>query len=220
MKFGKKRGISELFATLMLLGITTAGSVFLASVVYGSGIQNVPNTGSNLQSSYSIKLTGYDTRDSTDLLGITTLDNKFDKKLCTSGCQNFADNIPQGANAGTEFIILQIRNVSPESVFLKGVQINGILHTWDIQTVGKTLDASASDGTGKYPSNGKFSIISTSNLVQKTESKLNPDEEVRLVIKLSKDIPSDISLTKPIITSINFGGIRATENTILSGEIR
>ena len=51
----KRRGISEIIATLMLLGITTAGSVFLASLVYGSGIQNTP-TGESLQSSYAIKL--------------------------------------------------------------------------------------------------------------------------------------------------------------------
>lgn len=220
MRFSKRRGISELFATLMLLGITTAGSVLLASVVYGSGLQNVPNTGSNLQSSYSIKLTGYDTRDSSDLLGITTLDNKFDKKLCTTSCQGFSDNIPQSANAGTEFIVLQLRNVSTDTVYLKGIQINGVLHTWDLQTAGKTLDASTNDGTGKYPTNGKFSIISTSNLVQKTESKINSDEEVRLIVKLSKDIIPDISLTKPIITDINFGGIKPTENVLLSGEIR
>lgn len=220
MRPAQRRGISELFATLMLLGITTAGSVLLASVVYGSGLQNTPNTGSNLQSSYSIKLTGYDTRDSTDLLGITTLDNKFDKKLCTVGCQNFADNIPQSVNAGTEFIVLQIRNISTDTIYLKGIQVNGILHTWDEQTAGKTLDASTNDVTGKYPSNGKFSIISTGNLVQKTESRLNSDEEVKLVVKLSKDIPSDISLTRPILTSINFGGIRPTENVLLSGEIR
>jgi len=219
MNFGKRRGISELIATLMLLAITTTGSVFLASLVYGSGIQNTP-TSSKTLSSYSIKLTGYDTRDSSDLLGITTLDNKFDKKLCATGCKNFADNIPQSANPGTEFIILQIRNVSTDSVFLKGVQINGILHVWDQNTAGKILDASANDATGKYPLNGKFSIISTSNLIQKTENKLNSDEEVRLVIKLDDLISSDISLTKPIMTSVNFGGIRASENVILSGEIR
>lgn len=219
MRFQKRRGISELIATLMLLGITTAGSVFLASVVYGSGLQNTP-TSSNLQSSYSVKLTGYDTRDSSDLLGITTLDNKFDKKLCTASCQGSADNVPQSASPGTEFIILQVRNISTETVFLKGIQVNGVLHIWDQNTSGKTLDASSDDATGKYPSNGKFSVISTNNLVQKAESRLDSDEEVRLVIKLDDSISSDISLTKPIITSINFGGIRESENVILSGEIR
>lgn len=220
MRFAKRRGMSELIATLMLLGITTVGSVFLASVVYGSGFTNLPNTGSDLQPSYSIKLTGYDTRDSTNLLGISSVDNKFDKKLCTVSCQGFADNIPQDANAGTEFIMLQIRNISPETMYLRGIQINGITHTWDDQTSGKILDASANDLTGKYPHNGKFSIVSTSDVIQKTENTVSSDEEVRLVIKTSKDLNSDISLTKPIQIHINFGGIRASEHVILSGEIR
>ncbi len=215
----KRRAISEIIATLMLLGITTAGSVFLASLVYGSGIQNVPNEES-LQSSYAIKLTGYDTRDSNDLLGIGSIDNKFDKKLCTKGCQGFADNIPNSANSGTEFLLLQVRNVSTEPVYLKGILINGVQHIWDSNTGGKTLDASSNDFTGKYPLNGKFSIISTSNLAQKSENVVNADEEVRIILKLDDSIPSDIALTKPILTSINFGGVRASETVILSGEIR
>lgn len=215
----KRRGISEIIATLMLLGITTAGSVFLASLVYGSGIQNTP-TGESLHSSYSIKLTGYDTRDSNDLLGISNIDNKFDKKICTKSCQAFANNIPNSANAGTEFLILQVRNVSTEPVYVKTIQINGIQHIWDSNTGGKSLDASSNDLTGKYPLNGKFSIISTSNLTQKSENKVDADEEVRLIIKLDDVMPSDIALSKPILTSVNFGGVKASENIILSGEIR
>lgn len=215
----KRRAISEIIATLMLLGITTAGSVFLASLVYGSGIQNTPSEES-LQSSYAIKLTGYDTRDSNDLLGIGNVDNKFDKKLCTKGCQTFADNIPTSTNPGTEFLLLQIRNVSTEPVYLKGISVNTVQHIWDSNTGGKSLDASSNDFTGKYPLNGKFSIISTSNLAQKSENVVNADEEIRIVIKLDDSIQSDIALTKPILTSINFGGVRASENVILSGEIR
>jgi flagellin-like protein len=199
----KRRGISEIIATLMLLGITTAGSVFLASLVYGSGFQNTP-TEESIQSSY----------------GIVNVDNKFDKKICTKSCQTFADNVPNSANSGTEFLILQIRNVSTEPVYIKTIQINAVQHTWDPNTGGKVLDASSNDLTGKYPLNGKFSIISTSNLAQKSENKVDADEEVRLIIKLDDTMSSDIALSKPILTSVNFGGIRASENVILSGEIR
>ena len=215
----KRRAISEIFATLMLLAVTVTGSTLLASLVYGSGIQNTP-TSSSFQSSYSIKLTGYDTRDSSDLSGIPVLDNKFDKKICTISCAGFANNIPTSASPGTEFLVLQIRNVSPDYVYVKSILINGIEHTWDQTTAGKTLDASSNDFTGKYPANSKFSIIPTSGLVQRSDYRLNSDEEVRIIIKLGSTIPSDISLTKPIIASINFGGIRASENVILSGEIR
>lgn len=216
----KRRGISEIIATLMLLGITLAGSTLLATLVYGSGIQNTSGTNSNLQSSYSIKLTGYDTRDSSDLFGISTVDNKFDKKLCTITCQSFADNIPTSVNPGTDFLMLQIRNVSPYSVYVKGIQINGVLHTWDQNTKGKTLDASDNDFTGKYPLNGKFSILPSSGLLQRDTNSLSGDEEIRLAVKLSKDITTDISLTKPIIIQVDFGGPKPSSNVILSGEIR
>jgi hypothetical protein len=40
---------------------------------------------------------------------------------------------------------------------------------------------------------------------------------MRLVIKLSKSISTDISLSKPIQVFINFGSTRATELVIVSG---
>ncbi|MGQ0772334.1 MAG: hypothetical protein ACT4NT_06160 [Nitrososphaerota archaeon] len=217
----KRRGISEIFATLMLLAITTAGSLFLANLVQGSGIGSIgQNPSVTVSPVYSIRLTGYDTRDGAGLSEITTIDNKFDKKICTTSCTAFADNVPLDANGGTEFIVLQIRNVSPNQVFISHVQVNGILHSWDTQTGGKTLDASANDLTGKYPLSGKFSIVTASGLVQKSDNTLNEDEEARLVVKLSRDIGSDISLTRPLQIWLDFGGQRSSEFVILSGETR
>lgn len=205
----------------MLLAITTAGSLFLANLVQGSGIGSIgENPSMAVSPVYSIRLTGFDTRDGAELSEITTLDNKFDKKICTTSCTAFADNIPLDANGGTEFIVLQVRNVSPNPVFIKHVQINGISHSWDTQTGGKALDVSANDLTGKYPLSGKFSIVSTSGLVQKSDNTLNEDEEVRLIVKLSRDIGSDISLTRPLQIWLDFGGQRSSEFVILSGETR
>lgn len=217
----KRRGISEIFATLMLLAITTAGSLFLANLVQGSGIGSVgQNPLLTSHSSYSVKFVGYDTRDGMDLSEISTLDNKFDKKLCTVSCTAFADNIPLDVNGGTEFIVLQIKNASPNPVFIRNVQVNGITHSWDPQTGGKTLDASANDLAGKYPLAGKFGMISTSGTSQRSDNQLNEDEEVRLVVKLSRDISSDISLTRPLQIYIDFGGQRSAEYVVLSGETR
>lgn len=217
----KRRGISEIFATLMLLAITTAGSLFLANLVQGSGIGSVGQNPLLVSySSYSIKFVGYDTRDGVNLSEVSTLDNKFDKKLCTVSCTAFADNVPLDANGGTEFIVLEIKNASPNPVFIRNVQVNGITHSWDPQTGGKTLDASTNDLTGKYPLAGKFSIISTSGLSQRSDNQLNEDEEVRLVVKLSRDISSDMSLTRPLQIYVDFGGQRSAEFVVLSGETR
>lgn len=217
----KRRGLSELIATLLLLMITTGGSIFLAFIVQGSGFSSMgQNTQALPSSSYSIKLTGYDTRDGDDLLGISSLDNKkVDKKLCATNCQTTPDNIP--ADDGTEFIVLQIKNVSPNTAHIQNILVNGITHSWAQQTGGVTFDASASDPlSGKYPTNGKFSILSTSSLVQKSDNKLFADEEVLLVVKLNKDMGSDILLSKPLLVHINFGGQRTTEFAILSGDAR
>ena len=215
----QRRGISEIFATLMLLGITTAGSVMLASLVQGSGFSSGEQSRqTNNLPAYSIKLIGYDTRDSSDVYGITTLDNSFDSRLCTSGCSASSNNIP--AASGTEFVVLHLKNTSPTIVYLEGIQINNILHTWDTNTGARTLDANTNDVTGKYPLNGKFSILPAAGLIQKNDNTMMEDEEVRLVVKLSKDLSSDVLLTKPILVNVDFGGARTSDHVILSGEIR
>lgn len=217
----KRKGISEIFATLLLLAITTAGALFLANLVQGSGIGSLgQNPSIAAFPSYSIKFIGYDTRDGADLSEISTLDNKFDKKLCTVSCTTSADNIPQDVNPGTEFIVLQIKNSSPNPVYIRHVQVNGIAHSWDTQTAGKSFDASITDLTGKYPLSGKFSILSSSGLTQKSDNQLDEDEEARLVVKLSRDINSDISLTRPLQVYVDFGGQRSAESVILSGDAR
>jgi flagellin-like protein len=215
----KRRGISELIGTLVLLMVTAAGSSFLALIVNGSGLESTSESQiAPVAPTYSVRLVGYDTRDGSDLVEITTLDNKFDTKLCTTGCQVTPDNTPN--NFGTDFIVLQIKNVSPNPIFIRNIQINGITHTWDQQTGTKTFDASINDFSGKYPLNGKFSILPASSLVQKSDNKLTDDEEIQLVIKLSKDITSDISLSKPIQVLVDFGGIKATQFVISSGETK
>ena len=214
----KRRGISEIIGTLMLLAITTIGSFFLASIVQGSGFGSVdPSATQPVSPVYSIRLTGYDTRDSVNLSGILSLDNKFDQRLCAKSCAGFANNVPN--TGGTDFIIVQIKNISTAPVYIKNLQINGVTHVMDSQTAGKSFDAGADDFSGKYPMNGKFSIISSGGLVQKSDDQLSDDEEVTLIVKLSKDA-SDISLSKPIQVMVNFGSVRSAEFVILSGETR
>jgi ABC-type xylose transport system substrate-binding protein len=116
--------------------------------------------------------------------------------------------------------VLHLKNTSPTTVYLEGVQINGVLHAWDTNTGGRVLDVSANDFTGKYPLNGKFSILPASGLVQQNENTMTEDKEVRLIVKLSKDISSDVSLTRPILIQVDFGGPRTSDHVILSGEIR
>jgi hypothetical protein len=201
-----------------LLGITTTGSVFLATIVQGSGLASIQgNSVTPVSPPYSIRLVGYDTRDGANIVDLSTLDNKPDKKLCTNSCTLAPNGIP--ANDGTDFIAIQIKNVSPNPVFIKNVQVNGITHEWDSQTGGNTFDASADNLLGNYPLNGKFSIVS-SNGMQKSDNKIVDDEDVRLVVKLSEDFSSDILLSKPIQILVDFGGARSAEFVVLSGDAK
>lgn len=215
----KRRGLSEVIATLLLLAITAISSAFLASLMQGSGFGNMnADATAPVSPTYSIQLRGYDTRDSTNLLQIETLDNEFDGVLCTVSCSASADNIP--GSGGTEFIAIQVKNAGTTQVYIRNIQLNGVTHTWDEKTWGQPFDASMDSMTGAYPQSGMFSILPISGLVQKSDNQLLGDQEARLVVKLSGDTGSDISLLKPIHVLIDFGSVRSTEFVILSGEAK
>jgi len=228
----KKRAISEVIATLMLLAITVIGGVIVANFFQSSGISE--NLGSGFspgslqsQSPQSIILTGYDTRDHNDLFA-TVLDNKYDSQLCTIGCASYANNTPNSVPAGTEgteFIVLKIKNDGLSSVFLNDLLVNNVDHLLDTTVTTGVLDASVN--LGNYPDAGKFSIISTtdnSSIISSNE--LVGGDEVLLVIKLSKDVtmnsggtPLNISLNSPLIISILTESVNNPTFVVASGDV-
>lgn len=196
----KKRGVSDIIATLLLLGITVAGAVLVSSFLYNSNLLQ-PQSNPSSQTA-SIKITGYDTRDGANLSVITGFDNFLDAspipgpRLCTTSCNISPNNTPSAG--GTEFIILTIRNTGPNPVHVQSVEINNIEHIWNSTTGGQALTMTAPPS---YPPSGQFSIISTSNtapITQMSDNKLNSNDEVRLVIKLSETISSNIGINEPI----------------------
>ena len=61
---------------------------------------------------------------------------------------------------GTEFIVLHLRNLSTNSIFLHNVLINNEGHTWDTVAASQVLDPTFTGvTTGQFPEDGKFSII-------------------------------------------------------------
>lgn len=220
----KRRGVSEVISTILILAITMVGAVFVSSLIQNSMLTATDQTKSIDVSTKSIKLTGYDTRDSTSLSQIILLDNKLDQKLCTVSCTSNKNNIPTGlAGEGTEFLIIQIRNANINPVYLQNIWINNVEHTWDGQTSGKLFDSSIDDYTGKYPLSGKFSIIPWTNAVpaiQHTSVKIENDQEVRIIIKLSDDFTEDIELWRPMKIDLNFGTPEPAGFIILSGDSR
>ncbi len=220
----KKRGVSVIISSLLILAITAVGASLVSSVIDASSLTTVSQMQKSNVVANSLKLTSYDTRDAATLSVIPVLNNKFDNELCTDRCKAFSDNIPTSPlGDGTDFIVIQIWNKSVDQFAIQSVQINGILHNWDSNTSGITFDASSDDSSGKYPLAGKFSIIPSSNdvpLTQHPSKNLNPGEEVRLIIKLSGNIQPDIAIGSPIEVLINFGSNQAAEYHILTGDTK
>ena len=219
----KRRGVSEVISTVLLLGITVAGAALASTFISDSNIADVssfaPSIGSAGSSSSSIRLMGYDSRDTQAtewLLGIDDLENKYDSMLCTVSCAGPTEsNLP--INGGTEFIVLQIRNTGISSVILRGMTINDEAYLWDATQAGECLDMgndlSHPTTPGKYPAPGTFSIIIPDSTfcggppasLQRLSNVLIQGDEVIVAIKLSPTLgaPSDLLLNTPLRIQMN-----------------
>ena len=209
---------------MMILVVTVAGAIFLSNLMSNEffSVDQQPVAEARVD---SIRLTAYDTRDSVKLTNVRNLNNTFNQMLCTNGpvCTiTNPDNLP--INSGTEFIVLQIRNMNIGSVFIHNVLVNNVGHTWDEQAVGLLDLTDDLSGTGNYPSAGRFSIISTENNYAATPLlgtiEVPGDGEVRLIVKLSDNIPQDIGMWSSLRVLVNFGGSQPAEFIILSGDAK
>ena len=223
--FKKRRAVSQIIGTLLILAITVAGAVFLSNFMSTKflALDQHPVAEARLD---SIRLTSYDTRDSVELTNVPNLNNTFNQMLCTNGdsaqCTIVnADNLPK--NGGTEFIVLQIRNMNMDPVFIHNILINNVGHTWDNLAVGNLVLTNNLGSGGNYPRAGTFSIIPVENnlpITQLATNEIPGDGEVRLVIKLSDQIPQDIGMWSSLRVLVNFGGSQPAEFTILSGDAK
>jgi len=223
--FKKRRAVSQIIGTLLILAITVAGAVFLSNFMSTKFIAVDQNPVAEARID-SIRLTSYDTRDSVKLTDVPDLNNTFNQMLCTKGVSGgctiiAANNLP--INGGTEFIVLQIRNMNLDSVFIHNILINNVGHTWDEFAVGDLVLTNDVGIGGNYPRAGTFSIIPVENdapIMQLATNEIPGDGEVRLVIKLSDNIPQDIGMWSSLRVLVNFGGSQPAEFIILSGDAK
>lgn len=229
-KFHKRRGVSETIGTLLILAVTVLGAVFVANFVRDGFFSEDQNPSTVEQRANSIKLTGYDTRDSDTLIDVVSLDNDFNQMLCTNGDSAQCTVTPITANnipslSGTEFIVLKVRNMNVESVHLQNILINNVGHTWDDGTANNAFDASVAGVAGiDYPMAGTFSIIPAPEKPnptrQNTSNEVMGDEEVRVIVKMSNSIPQDIAMWDSLLIHINFGASQPAEFIVLSGDAK
>lgn len=221
--FRKRRGVSDIIGTMLILVITVAGAVFISNALHDGFFSLDQNPSGPGAYANSIWLTGYDARDSVDLSGAVGLTNDFDQQLCTVTCNDPSVDDKRPLAGGTEFLVLHIKNTNINSVFLHSVMIRNEGHTWDSATANIDLDLSTGPTSGQYPQDGQFSIIPLSNnlpIKQKGTNELRGDEEVRLVVKLSDQLLQDIGMWDSLRILVNFGGSQPAEFIILSGDAK
>jgi flagellin-like protein len=226
LNFRKRRAVSEIIATLLILGVTVAGAVLITNAMDSLTLPSSSRGTASEVHPESVSLIGYDTRDSTNLSGVTGLDNNYTESnpsLVTVSAIE-VDKIP--SQDGTEFIVLHLRNLSTNSIFLHNVLINNVKHSWDTDAATQVLDPTFTGvTTGQFPADGKFSIIPIYNgagppITQLGTNEMVGDEEVRVIVKLSGNILQDIEMWDAVRIQVNYGGVQPTEYIILSGDAK
>ncbi len=224
-----RRAVTEIISTMLLMGVTISGATTLSYFVNDGFISGNLQAVSLDSSSKNILLLAYDTRDSSNLLTLSTVHNEYTGFLCGGMVAPFgtcnvspSNSIPE--NGGTEFIVLQIQNQGINSVFLEDIAINNVIHTWDSSTSGIELDASIdylSDTNRPYPADGMFSILllQSTPISQNENIEIQSGQIVNLLVKLGSD-DSDIQLNKGIHIRLDTGGIHPVEILIESGDAR
>ncbi len=224
----KRRAVSETIGTMMILVVTVAGAVLLSNLLSDSFYDRDQTPAVEVRVD-SVRLSSYDSRDSVALTDVPNLDNEFNQLLCTQSCNTNPNNLPSKTvnpiviDQGTEFIVLQIRNMNLSPIFVDTVTIKNQAHSWDSNTVNKDLDLTANSIAGQYPLAGKFSIISVSNdppITQQGTNEIPAGAEVRIVIKLSEQILPDIDMWNSLRILVNFGSNQPAEFIILSGDAK
>jgi hypothetical protein len=223
-RLNSRRAVADIISTMLLMAITVTGASTLTYFVNDGFISGNLGTISTLDSSsLNVLLLAYDTRDSTSLLTLNTVDNKISGALCAIGCiATPANSLP--INDGTEFIVLQIQNNGLNPLYLDDVTVNGIIYFWDSDTAGIDLNASTSYLSGSsrpYPADGTFSILPVggSPITQNDSIQIQNGQQVNLLIKLSTS-NSDIPLANGIHILLDLGSIHSVEFLIDSGDAR
>ena len=203
MKNMERRGISDIIAVLLLLGITVAGAVLVSAFFQGNNIFRYDANTSGSQTA-SLKITGYDTRVGLSLSQITSFDNTPPADSTLTKNQ--------------DFIVINVMNQGINKIVLQSVQINDVDHKWDSNAPPVGSKGAAFPAT--KPASGLFSILSTSSSTpQLSTNEIDRNQEVRLIIKLSNSL-SDISLNEPIRVQFTTNLIDSSAVVITSGGVR
>ena len=215
----KKRGVSVVISTLLVLAITIVGAMSISSLMSTSALTSVNQIPKAIITANSVLLIAYDTRDGASLFNMANFDNEFDGVLCTTSCAGASANLTPNLG-GTDFIVIEIWNQNSNQININSLQVNGILHVWDTTT--RNVDFDGGTNTPDFPRAGMYSLIPSSSLslTQQNSQQVDGDQEVILVIKLNPSFTSDLDLGKPLQILVNIGDKQPVEFIILTGETK
>lgn len=218
----RRRGVAEVISTLLMVVITVVGAVILTGFIDESFVSgSLAVTSGTDVTIKKIKLTAYDTRNGNNLMSddylLNNTQNVVPEKLCRESCA--ADTIPQ--NGGSNFIFIQIENRNVNPIFLKGVVLEKVVHSWDSETSGQDLDfGSLTPAGGVYPIDGSFSVLSSDTIDQVQKSnQIQGGETVNVLLKLDT-ANDDIELSKSMRVQLNIGESSLAEFLIETGDAR
>jgi flagellin-like protein len=224
----KRRAVAEVISSLLLVAITVVGAVVLTTFLDEAFISGgLAATGSD-STIKTVKLIKYDSRDGGNLMEYANLNNTLSSppELCRSSCisNNISNPNTNPANAGSEFMVIQIENQSLNPIFLHNVWLGNVTHVWDSNSATFDLDASVpSSLSGDFPGDGTFSILTADlspshldYLLQREDNEIQSGESVNILVKLDVDNP-DIQASKTIRTQFNIGANQLSEFLIESG---
>jgi hypothetical protein len=216
----KRRAGAEVIASILLVAITVVGAVILTTFLDETFIAGGVAASGSDSTIKSIKLLKYDSRDGDNLLQIPNLNNTSttyptDTSLCRSTCTPTT----HPKDGGTQFIVIQIENLSVNPIFLENILLDNATHSWDSSTAGVTFVPTGSVIAGEIPGDGMFSIFSTDvdpGVTKNSDNQIPSGAEVNLLVKLDASNP-DIPLGKTIRTQFNIGDNQLSEAFIESG---
>jgi hypothetical protein len=190
----ERKGEASIVAAVLLVALSAVGGAMV--FLWNAGIFG--NTTSIVfPSTESLRLIGYDARDTADLTGITgpAIDNTSNRKL----------------QAG-EYIVLILRNTGVEDMMLTKAIVMNKEHVWDSDVEGPT-DSPQTDtfemysGTNGNPSASKATAV------------IAPGEDARMVIKLHTGLPSDIDVGRNLQVRVKSGVGSIFNFPIVMGEM-
>ena len=131
----------------------------------------------DLNNPQNLFLVGYDSRDGSDLFGMSEIDNSCGSTSPTLACALVS------LDGGTDYLVLAIQNRGVSSVHINNIFVNEIQHSWKSTTLNQRTSAS-------LPSQSTFSMVSSLTTKLQVAPDISSGKTGYVIVKLSTELGS------------------------------